>query len=139
MALSAEEIERVYLSRYAPFRHGAAAILGGYEDAGDVVQEAFARALVERRRFRGGSPEAWVWRIVQRRALDERRRRGRLAPLDDVDAALVASTRDPDLAAAVRDLPPRRRLIVFLRYFADLPYDAIADLAGVAEGTVAAA
>jgi DNA-directed RNA polymerase specialized sigma24 family protein len=48
--------------------------------------------------------------------------------------SLLTSAADPDLAAAIRALPPRRRLIVFLRYFADLPYDAIAELAGITPG-----
>ena len=47
--------------------------------------------------------------------------------------------RDPELAAAVRALPPRRRLIVFLRYFADFSYEEVAAACGVSEGTVAAA
>ena len=38
----------------------------------------------------------------------------------------------------MRALPPRRRLVVFLRYFADLSYAEIAEIAGVSEGTVAA-
>jgi RNA polymerase sigma factor (sigma-70 family) len=46
---------------------------------------------------------------------------------------------DPALAAAIRALSPRRRLFVFLRYFADLSYDEIAGACGVSRGTVAAA
>jgi RNA polymerase sigma factor (sigma-70 family) len=46
--------------------------------------------------------------------------------------------RDPELAAALRELPPRRRLIVFLRYFADLSYSEIAAVCEISEGTVAA-
>ena len=42
------------------------------------------------------------------------------------------------LAEAVAALPPRRRLIVFLHYFADLAYPEIAKLCGVSDGTVAA-
>ena len=38
----------------------------------------------------------------------------------------------------MRALPPRRRLIVFLRYFADLPYQTIAEALEVDVGTVAA-
>jgi RNA polymerase sigma factor (sigma-70 family) len=44
----------------------------------------------------------------------------------------------PLVAAALRQLPPRRRLVVFLRFYADLSYAEIAECLGVAEGTVAA-
>jgi RNA polymerase sigma factor (sigma-70 family) len=42
------------------------------------------------------------------------------------------------LADALRALPPKRRLVVFLRYFADLSYADIAGICGTSEGTVAA-
>jgi len=115
-------------------------MVGTPETAGDVVQEAFARALRTRRQFRGeGSLEAWVWRIAFRVAL-ESRRNGRELTLEELaeQASLPEPERDPALAAALRDLPPRRRLIVFLRYFADLPYGEIAEICEISEGTVAA-
>jgi RNA polymerase sigma factor (sigma-70 family) len=137
MAATTREIERVYHSRYGGFRRAVAAIVG--EDAShDVVQEGFARALERRRQFRGGSLEAWVWKAVLRKAFDERRGRSTVRLEDDFDTELVASDRDPELTSAVRGLAPRRRLAVFLRYFADLSYAEIADVLEVAEGTVAA-
>ncbi len=54
------------------------------------------------------------------------------------EPGLLEPERDPELAAAIRALAPRRRLIVFLRYFADLSYEQIAEACGVSEGTVAA-
>jgi RNA polymerase sigma-70 factor (ECF subfamily) len=138
MPASAEEIERVYHQRYNGFRRAAALLVGDEERAHDVVQEGFARALARRNQFRGGSLEAWIWRIVVRAALDARPRS--LTPLEDELAAeMVYSDVDPDLAAAIRRLPPRRRLIVFLRYFADLSYESIGELCGISEGTVGAA
>jgi RNA polymerase sigma factor (sigma-70 family) len=44
---------------------------------------------------------------------------------------------DP-VRAAVAALPERQRLALFLRYYADLDYAAIAAALGVAEGTVGA-
>ena len=87
--------------------------------------------------FRGGSLEAWAWTIVRRKALDLA---GQLTvgPAAELPAAALDSTRDPELAAAVRALPPRRRLIVFLRYYGDLSYGEIADACGISQGTVAA-
>jgi RNA polymerase sigma-70 factor (ECF subfamily) len=59
--------------------------------------------------------------------------------VDEVpEVAFVDENADPTLAAAVRELPPQRRMAIFLRYFADLSYAEIGEVLGVAEGTVAA-
>jgi RNA polymerase sigma-70 factor (ECF subfamily) len=138
VAATADEIERVYAERYAPFRRAVAAIVGGEERAHDAVQEGFARALAKRRQFKGGSLEAWIWRIVIRQAYDLRERPV-LVLEDAFDPELVLSENDPELAEAIRRLPSRRRLIVFLRYFGDLSYEQIAELLGISAGTVGAA
>ena len=142
MGLRRRDIAELYDRRYVGFRNAAATITGSYESAADVVQEAFAEALVQRRRFRGdGSPEAWVWRIVMRTANRERGRRFRETPSGDglaAEADLPEPPLDPALKEALRALAPRRRLIVFLHYFADLSYSEIAEFCDVSEGTVAA-
>lgn len=131
------QIEDVYRHRYSSFCHGAAAILGDYGLAHDAVQDGFAHALARSNSFRGGSLEAWVWAIVVSRAYDELRRRKRSLKLQ-LEDGLISSEQDSELAEAIRRLPERRRLVVFLRYFADLPYPAIAELCRISEGTVAA-
>jgi RNA polymerase sigma-70 factor, ECF subfamily len=135
----ARKIERVYRERFASFANALASVTGSYESGRDATQEGFARALRERSRFRGDGPiEAWIFRIALRAGL-ELRRDGREIPLEDVlDPVLVEPERDPRLATALRSLPPRRRLIVFLRYFADLSYAEIAEVCEISEGTVAA-
>jgi RNA polymerase sigma-70 factor (ECF subfamily) len=131
-------IEHLYRERYVRFRNGVAPVAGSYEAAHDAVQEGFARALRARAKFSGrGSLEGWVWRIVLRTAL-EQRQEGEELPLDELDLAFVEPERDDALSAAVRSLPPRRRLVVFLRYFADLPYETIAEALEIDAGTVAA-
>jgi RNA polymerase sigma-70 factor (ECF subfamily) len=132
-----DELERLYRDRYVGFRNALATVTGNHDTARDAVQEGFARAIERREDFRGGSLAAWVWRIALRVALDAHGRDRRT--LDDTpEPLLVDAERDPILDAAVRALPPRRRLIVFLRYFADLSYEEIADACGVRTGTVAA-
>jgi RNA polymerase sigma-70 factor, ECF subfamily len=134
-----DEIERVYRERYVGFRNALVTVTGSRDAARDAVQEAFARALRSRDQFRGeGSLDAWIFRIALRTALETRRNGREVALLDDADPALPAPERDPELAAALRELPPRRRLIVFLRYFADLSYSEIAAVCEISEGTVAA-
>src|SRR5215210_3364422 len=121
-------LERLYRDRYVAFRNTLATVTGSYDSARDVVQETFVRAIRRRRDFRGdGSLEAWVWRIAFRTALEQRKAR-HAAPETNgsFDPALPQPETDPDLAAAVRRLSPRKRLVVFLHYFGDLSYTEIA-------------
>jgi RNA polymerase sigma-70 factor, ECF subfamily len=135
------DIEELYRARYTAFRNGMVGFTGDYESARDVVQEAFARALRDRKQYRAkGSLAAWVWRIAVRVALESRRNgRGTLS-LEQLaaEAPPPPGDHDPELADALQQLSPRRRLLVFLHYFADLSYGEIADVCGISQGTVAA-
>jgi RNA polymerase sigma factor (sigma-70 family) len=134
----ARAIEELYRDRYVGFRNALATVTGSHETARDAVQEGFARALASRRQFRGGgSLAAWVWRIALRAAL-EVRGEGDMSIDEVLDPRLVAPERNASLTAALATLPSRRRLIVFLRYFADFSYAEIAIACHVSEGTVAA-
>jgi RNA polymerase sigma-70 factor (ECF subfamily) len=143
MGLQAEEIERLYRASYTKFVNVLASATGSYESGRDATQEAFARALAARGQFRGeGSVEGWVWRIALRVARERWARSDGARRLDDSDlpdVELVLPERDPALTEALKELSERRRLFVFLRYFADLSYAEIAEVCGVAEGTVSAA
>lgn len=140
MKRNADSLEQLYRDRYRNFRDIMAGVVGSHDLAREVVQEAFARALRQQRKFRGdGSLEAWVWKIALNVALKTRRELAREWSLDDeYEAGAYEAAPDRDVRAAVRALPPRRRLVVFLRYFADLSYAEIAEVAQVSEGTVAA-
>jgi RNA polymerase sigma-70 factor (ECF subfamily) len=134
-------IESLYRERYLRFRNTLATITGSHDSARDVVQEAFLRALKHRRSLRDEQAlELWVWRIALRTAYESRRNGSPPeAPAEEtIDPMPVGAERDPALAEALRRLPGRRRLIVFLRYYADLSYGQIAELCEVSEGTVAA-
>lgn len=134
-----DQLEELYRSNYSKFRGVLSTLIPNPEEAHDAVQEAFARALAARAQFRGeGSLEAWVWKIALRTAGEIRS--ARLPVPDEASPRTTASPLDEDevLGRALATLPPQRRLIVFLRYFADLTYSQISSVAGVSEGTVAA-
>ena len=137
------DIERVYRRRLGDFRSMVAAILRDREAAHDVVQDAFAAAVLQASSFRGtGSFEAWICRIVINGARTERRRRLAHATADrgfDTNAeAHVPEQPDSQLQDALTLLPERQRLALFLRYYVDLDYRGIADVLDVAPGTVSA-
>jgi RNA polymerase sigma-70 factor (ECF subfamily) len=136
-------IALLYEREFRAFLAGAYAVVGEAEAARDVVQEAFARALRERGRFRSDGPlEAWLWRIVINVARDETRR-SRFADLSADELAEIAplgsdSSSAHDLRDELRSLPERQRLAVFLHYYASLPYEEVAQLLDIAPGTVGA-
>jgi RNA polymerase sigma factor (sigma-70 family) len=138
-------IEAVYRERFADFVGVAASIVGEREAARDVVQEAFASVVRSRRSFRGsGSLSAWVWRVVINTARKKRRRLGRELHLEVESPAMNGTaptgeaSLEADLPLLVAALPERQRLILFLRYYADLDYRDIAEILGVKIGTVSA-
>ena len=132
------DLEDLYRRRQGAFQVMLASVTGNVESARDIVQEAFARALQKQDGYRGdGSLEAWVWRIAFRVAVGSKG--SRELTLEEVPAVAFVDERvDPMLSAAVRELPPQRRMAIFLRYFADLSYAEIGEVLGIAEGTVGA-
>jgi RNA polymerase sigma factor (sigma-70 family) len=138
---SLEELRRVYERRLAELSRVAAAVIGDQDGAADIVHEAFVRAVRQRESYDGrGSLEGWVWRIVVNAARDARASRPQVEGLEEQPGAEPAFD-DPrrDLVReAVERLPERQRLVLFLRYYADLDYRAIAQAVAVSEGTVAA-
>jgi RNA polymerase sigma factor (sigma-70 family) len=142
MAASLDDLELLYRERFVGFKRALASITGDYGTAEEALQDAFVRAMSSLPEFRGDCPlAAWVWRIAQRSALEGLRRGTRqvLTAERTDEPQLVAEGHDPRLVEALRTLPPRRRLIVFLRYFADCSYAEIAAICEISEGTVAAA
>jgi RNA polymerase sigma-70 factor (ECF subfamily) len=138
------DLEDLYREKYFGFRNALAAITGDQQSAHDVLQEAFVQAIKQRKSFRGeGTLAGWVWRIAFRIALRHKRRRRFSLDSDGDQSLLELSLPEPsihpDLALAIRELPPRQRLFVFLRYFADLEYADIAEACDVSVGTVGAA
>lgn len=121
-------------------------------DAEEVAQDAFVKAWLSIREFRGESAfGTWLYRIVARRALDRaeslRARGAREAELDPdrgewPEAAAPAPgggsgmpvTRR--LARLMDALPPAQRAVLALHYFEDRPVSEIAGLLDMPEGTV---
>ena len=130
------EIETLYRTRFDHFFRVARAILRDSDLAWDAVQEGFAGALRGRRGFRGDAPlEAWVWRSVVNAALRLRRPATERLP----DGFEQAAAPDHDLVDVdLARLTERQRLVLFLRYYADLDERSIGRILEIERGTVSA-
>lgn len=138
---TADSIEATYRARAHEFVRVATAIAGSREGGRDAVQEALARAFARRSTFRGsGTVEAWLWKAVVNAARNVRTRSPHVAEDLGTDAAAedMLDERRAAVRGAVAALPERQREALFLRYYADLDYAAIADALGVRRGTVSA-
>jgi RNA polymerase sigma factor (sigma-70 family) len=140
--VTVERLEQLYRDQYPRFLRLALAVTGSREAAADVVQEAFARALRHRKELRNEQAlEAWLWRTVVNTGHTQRKRGRRRSELESAQA--VASRNGqaepwPELRAAVAALPERQRQALFLRHYADLDYEQIGEVLGMARGTVSA-
>lgn len=112
--------------------------LGDADDAADVTQVVFERALVRRAAY---DPERalrpWLLGIAARECLGLRRRLRlrRHLPLADELAARAGS--ESEVWAAVRGLPAGHRAVVALYYLHGYSTEEIGHLLGVPKGTVA--
>jgi RNA polymerase sigma-70 factor (ECF subfamily) len=124
--------------------------------AEDTTQETFLKAWTAIETFRGGLVRPWLLRIATNRCYDVLRARGR-RPADSLDAepfeseptwtSQTAGGEHPEAFAARAELsvhleralvtlPDDQRLVVMLSDVQGHSYDEIAEIAGVAVGTV---
>lgn len=121
------------------------------QEAHDVVQEVFIRAMREPRFFDVGfDMRAWLFRVTTNLCYnlvrDRRRRSCILAglPEESLPQSRPVSTREvvwvdqvrEELITALAQLTPEHREILLLRYFGDLSYVEIAERLGIKLGTV---
>jgi len=135
-------------------------IIESQADAPDVLQDVFIKIFKGIGSFNGASSlKTWIYRIAVHEASNHRRgwirRQGREPfSVDDPDspssvaaAEAAASDRDPYqvleqaertevVRRALASLAPPYRTVVVLREIEGLPYDEIAQVLGLAEGTV---
>ncbi len=125
-------------------------LLGSYDDAQDVAQEAFIKCW----RTRGSvtnlkNPRAWIFRVGVNAAKDLRRnawrRKAKMlgdSPPPEPDGEASAHDRLEEkesrerLQRALMDLRPEEKEVFLLRQNADLTYEEIAEIRRLPVGTV---
>lgn len=135
-----------YVSARLTALHRAAYLLcGGDKDrADDIVQVTITKLYRSwRSASRADNVDAYVHRMLVRTYIDEKRRfwsRVRLLPRTG-DA--MAGIHDPHdtvadrsvVVTALRELPPRQRAVIVLRFLLDRPVEEVAEILGCSAGT----
>lgn len=141
-AATVDRLAALYRDRFHSFVRLAEAICGDPQLAWDAVQEAFANALRSRGDFRGEARvESWVWRCVVNASLQAKRNPVEVELSHEAFAVTSNGSEPSDerVREALARLTDRQRLIVFLRFYADLDYGGIAEALEISVGTVGAA
>jgi RNA polymerase sigma-70 factor (ECF subfamily) len=123
----------------------------GAHDPEDLAADAFMGLVRDLSRFEGDerSFRSWVFTIVHRRLVDERRRRHRrresavdpavlpsVGPLGDAEEEALARLGGRSVLEAVGTLTPDQRAVVLLRVVADLSVAEVARILGKSGGAV---
>ncbi len=137
-SVGTHQLDRAY--RLAGF------ILGDAREAEDATQDAMLRAWHQRDSLRNlHSAQPWVDRILVNVCRDRlRRKRPRVGWLGTDDDAILPLTTDPFAGLIARDavlrgltaLDPDRRIVLVLRFWADLSVEDIAERLDIPAGTV---
>ncbi|MCY3774230.1 MAG: RNA polymerase sigma factor [Gemmatimonadetes bacterium] len=120
-------------------------LMGNPQEAEDITQDVFVRAMQAYDRFRGDAdPGTWLYRIAVNQCLNVRRRKRRLqwlaldfwnegadetAMLRDrsVEEDLQQADRERIVGQAIDALPERQRTALILSHFERMSYKAIAE------------
>jgi RNA polymerase sigma factor (sigma-70 family) len=117
-------------------------------DAQDIVQEAYVRGLRYFDGFTGGDAKSWLLAIVRNTFLTwHQRRRTTTMAFDEQlhstqgkevnpEEAAIQDSRLRALKACVEALPDEYRETLVMRELEEMPYQSIAEVAGVPIGTV---
>ena len=145
MKTLADLIVRKYRDRLF---HHACYVLKDYQEATDVTQEVFIKAMREKRFFQPDfKMKAWLFRVTSNLCFNIRRdRKRRAAILETVPRARHATAdqvevvfeteKQEHILGAMEDLSENHRKILMLRYYDDLSYAEIADTLEIKLGTV---
>lgn len=133
-----------------PVRRVARAVLHDVHDADDAAQDTFLTALMKLDRFDQRRPfRPWLLRIATNIAID-RRRRGALRRIGPLEPDAATQLPGPDVVAeravlqqrlreALHELPERYRVAIVLFDVEGFSHAEIAEILGVAVGTVRSA
>jgi len=136
----AEDVfDALFRREFGPITRTAYLVVGDWEVAREIAQDAFVQALRHWRKVQGmQSPAGWVRRVAIRDAVRSRRRqvRGRLLEVERARLTDQPASLSLDVRIALLRLPARQRAAIALHYLDDRPVAEIASLLGCSAGAV---
>lgn len=153
------EFERLAQPHQREIFNAALRMTNNREDAEDLAQDVFVRALTHLNQFEAGTNfRAWLFRILMTTYINQYRRKRRMPEMlawedltpnaehaisldnsngaDDPEEAVLAAITDEEVQSALNSLPSEFRTVVILSDLQELTYQEIADALQIPIGTV---
>jgi RNA polymerase sigma-70 factor (ECF subfamily) len=134
------EVFAAVVRRYAGFvLHKARTMLGNPTGGEDAAQEVFLKAFREMQTLRGVRVGAWLAAITYHHCLDllrQQQRAPRAVALDEQRDPAVDPPALDGIDHLLTGLSPTERMVVVLRIVEHYEYQDIADITGLAVGTL---
>ncbi len=142
-------MERVLAEQRGPLLRYASRLLDGDIDrANDVVQDTFVKLLEQPRSAWEGHVVEWLFTVCRNRALDVRRKEGRMKRFEEGEAERVTAA-DPRpgrsledaethtaLLAMIAQLPPNQQEVVRLKFQNGFSYKEISRITALSVSNV---
>lgn len=159
LGAKADQFDHLYAENYEKLYHLAYRLTGNYEDAEDVVQEAWLNAYRSRTQFQGKSSQyTWLFKITLRCAYSFIKKRQKHLPIEYLTASmginekeffskiklmttvedhiLIAEMRETCLQMFLHCLPRQQRIAFILKILLGLPGCDVANIMEISEGAV---
>ncbi|HEV2371341.1 MAG TPA: sigma-70 family RNA polymerase sigma factor [Streptosporangiaceae bacterium] len=142
------DVALVFRRHHADLVRLALLLVGDHATAEDVVQDVFTRLCARDRKLREGTALAYVRTAVVNGSRSVLRRRVVARRVGITHAAAWSDTQESaehsailaedrrEVLAALAALPNRRREVLVLRFYLNLPIAEVADMLGISQGSV---
>jgi RNA polymerase sigma-70 factor (ECF subfamily) len=139
------ELAALYLTCGASVERRCRALLGHGEEAKDMTQEVFLRAVEKAQEFRGdAAPFTWLYRITTNLCLNRLRDRKQSLPIEVVEPVLRATGASPEHLLATKQsihkllsgLDARMQAMIVYHYLDGMSQEEIASVVGWSRRTL---
>lgn len=143
-----EKVENILLNQYDKYYRLAYSYVQNEADALDIVQESAFRAIRDCHNVRNDAYlETWLYRIVINTSLELLRKQKREEVVEDVEPLGTVQSFSEDIQSLhsdweledlLKNLPPKEKSLIILRYFEDMRLEDIAQISGENLNTIKA-
>jgi len=125
--MTQENIEKLYTQHFDELKAFAMAMCQNAEDAEDIVQDVFVSVIDNAGNIDEKGAKSYLYRAVHNKTIDHyRKNTTHNEAIADIDEIQGSDEDYPQLHNAIKDLPDRQAVAIYLFYWKHMSYEQIA-------------